>query len=86
VSSDQDWPYRLDPDDVATCIRVLGESEKLDPNHPDAAAIRRATGAIFKTLKKRRREERRNAVADADRAVVHATATGSPNRIDDETV
>ena len=85
MSTDQDWPDRLDPDDVATCIRVLGESEKLDPDHPDAAAIRRATGAIFKTLKKRRREERRNAVADADRAVVHATATGSPNRIDDET-
>ena len=79
------WPYRLDPDDVATCIRVLGESEALDPEHPDAAAIRRATGAIFKTLKKRRREVRRNAIAEADRAVVHATATGSPNRIDDET-
>ena len=85
MSSEQEWPYRLDPDDLATCIRVLGESEKLDPDHPDAAAIRRATGAIFKTLKKRRREERRSAIAEADRAVVHATATGSPNRIDDET-
>jgi NAD(P)-dependent dehydrogenase (short-subunit alcohol dehydrogenase family) len=79
------WPYRLDPDDVATCIRVLGESELLDPEHPDAAAIRQATGKIFKTLKQRRRATRREAVNAADRAIVHATATGSPNRIDDET-
>ncbi len=85
MTSDQDWPYRLDPDDVATCIRVLHESEQLDPDHPDAAAIRRATGAIFKTLKKRRREQRREAIQANDRAVVAATATGSPNRIDDET-
>ena len=80
-----EWPYRLDPDDVAICIRVLGESEKLDPNHPDAAAIRRATGKIFKTLKHERRNKRREAINDADRAVVHSTATGSPSRIDDET-
>jgi NAD(P)-dependent dehydrogenase (short-subunit alcohol dehydrogenase family) len=85
VSDEQAWPYRLDPDDVATCIRVLGESEQLDPNHPDAAAIRRDTGAIFKTLKHRRRIERREAVSAADRAIVAATATGSPQRIDDET-
>jgi NAD(P)-dependent dehydrogenase (short-subunit alcohol dehydrogenase family) len=84
-NSAEQWPHRLDPDDVATCIRVLGESELLDPDHPDAAAIRRATGAIFKTLKKRRRDERRDAIATADRAVVAATATGSPQRIDDET-
>ena len=81
----QQWPYRLDPDDVATCIRVLGESEQLDPNHPDAAAIRRATGKIFKTLKQERRHKRREAISEADRAVVHATATGSPHRTDDET-
>ena len=85
MSSEQDWPYRLDADDVATCIRVLGESEKLDPNHPDAAAIRRATGKIFKTLKQERRQARREAINEADRAIVHATATGSPQRIDDET-
>jgi NAD(P)-dependent dehydrogenase (short-subunit alcohol dehydrogenase family) len=84
-ASGEPWPYRLDPDDVATCIRVLGESEALDPEHPDAAAIRQATGKIFKTLKQRRRTARREAVNEADRAIVHATATGSPNRIDDET-
>ena len=40
---------------------------------------------MFKAAKKSRRDEKRNAIAEADRAVVAATATGAPDRIDDET-
>ena len=75
----------IDPADLATCLRVLAQTEDLPPEHPDAVAVRRATGRIFKTVKKARRDERRDAINAADRAVVHATATGSPQRIDDET-
>jgi NAD(P)-dependent dehydrogenase (short-subunit alcohol dehydrogenase family) len=75
----------IDPDDLAQCLRVLALAETLPPEHPDAVAVRRATGRIFKTVKKARRDERREAINAADRAVVAATATGSPQRIDDET-
>ena len=75
----------IDPDDLAQCLRVLAQAEALPPEHPDAIAVRRATGRIFKAVKKARRDERREAINAADRAVVAATATGSPQRIDDET-
>src|SRR6185437_16736325 len=47
--------------------------------------VRRATARIFKSVKKARRDAKRDAVAAADRAVIAATATGAPGRIDDET-
>ena len=53
--------------------------------HPDAVRVRRATAAIFKTAKERRRRERRDAILAADAAVTAATATGAPDRLDDET-
>lgn len=57
----------------------------LDESHPDFVAVRRATAAMFKAVKKVRRREIREAIAQADREVVAATATGAPDRIDDET-
>ncbi|MGH3545988.1 MAG: SDR family NAD(P)-dependent oxidoreductase, partial [Mycobacteriales bacterium] len=75
----------IDPAELATCLKVLAQSQQLPPEHPDAVAIRRATSAIFKSVKQARRAQRREAVAVADRCVVAATATGSPRRIDDET-
>ncbi|MFN2562350.1 MAG: SDR family NAD(P)-dependent oxidoreductase [Jatrophihabitans sp.] len=75
----------IDPDELALCLRVLAQAEGLPPEHPDAVAVRRATGRLFKAVKKARRDERREAINAADRAVVAATATGSPQRIDDET-
>ena len=74
-----------EPGELAICLRVLALVETLPPEHPDAIAVRRATGRIFKMVKKARRVERRDAVAAADRAVVAVTATGSAQRIDDET-
>jgi NAD(P)-dependent dehydrogenase (short-subunit alcohol dehydrogenase family) len=75
----------VDPERMALCLAVLAEVEALPPEHPDAVRVRLATAAIFKTVKERRRRERRDAILDADRAVTAATATGAPDRIDDET-
>jgi NAD(P)-dependent dehydrogenase (short-subunit alcohol dehydrogenase family) len=57
----------------------------LDEDHPDYVAVRHATAKMFKAVKKQRRLELRAAVAEADAKVVAATATGAPDRIDDET-
>lgn len=73
------------PDDLATALRVLDEIAGMDEEHPDFVAVRRATARMFKAVKKHRRLELRAAIADADKAVIAATATGAPDRIDDET-
>jgi NAD(P)-dependent dehydrogenase (short-subunit alcohol dehydrogenase family) len=75
----------VDAERLALCLEVLAEVERLPPEHPDAVRVRLAVGGIFKTVKMRRRRERRDAVLEADRAVTAATATGAPDRIDDET-
>jgi NAD(P)-dependent dehydrogenase (short-subunit alcohol dehydrogenase family) len=75
----------VDPERLAICLAVLAEVEELAPEHPDAVAVRRATAGVFKTVKLKRRRDKRDAVLAADRAVTEATATGAPGRIDDET-
>jgi NAD(P)-dependent dehydrogenase (short-subunit alcohol dehydrogenase family) len=75
----------IEPTDLATCLRVLAEVDALPVEHPDAVAVRRATARVFKSVKERRRSERRAAVLANDLAVTAATATGAPGRIDDET-
>lgn len=75
----------IDPQRLATCLQVLAEIDALPPEHPDAVAVRRATAHVFKAVKKARRNAKRDAVAAADHAVIAATATGAPGRIDDET-
>jgi NAD(P)-dependent dehydrogenase (short-subunit alcohol dehydrogenase family) len=75
----------IEPERLKLCLDVLAEAELLPPEHPDAVAIRRATAAVFKTVKVQRRKERRDAILANDRAVTAATATGAPSRIDDET-
>ncbi|MGI8660127.1 MAG: SDR family NAD(P)-dependent oxidoreductase [Thermoleophilaceae bacterium] len=73
------------PADLQLCLRVLAEVDELPSEHPDAVALQRATARLYKTVKLRRRSERRRAVLAADAAVTAATATGAPGRIDDET-
>jgi NAD(P)-dependent dehydrogenase (short-subunit alcohol dehydrogenase family) len=75
----------IDPADLEVCLRVLQAAEGLPAEHPDAVAVRRATAGVFKSVKERRRAERRAAVLAADAAATAATATGAPGRIDDET-
>jgi NAD(P)-dependent dehydrogenase (short-subunit alcohol dehydrogenase family) len=75
----------IDPAELEVTLRVLAGMSAMDEAHPDYVAVRRATAAMFKAVKKVRRREIRDAIAEADRTVVAATATGAPDRIDDET-
>ena len=75
----------IDPDDLETCLRVLDQAAALDADHPDSIRVQRSVGRMFKLLKKARRAEVRRERQLADKAVIEATATGSPTRIDDET-
>ncbi|HQI66542.1 MAG TPA: short-chain dehydrogenase, partial [Rhodoglobus sp.] len=58
---------------------------ELDEEEPDFVTVRRATARMFKAVKKTRRLEKRAEIAESDRSVIAATATGAPDRIDDET-
>ena len=75
----------IDPQRLRVTLDVLAELHTLEESHPDFIAVRRATARMFKSVKKSRRDSKRAEIADADRAVVAATATGAPDRIDDET-
>jgi hypothetical protein len=75
----------IDPDRLADALRVLAAAEELPTEHPDAVAVRRAVGRLFKVVREQRRAERRSVIRENDDAVTAATATGAPGRIDDET-
>jgi NAD(P)-dependent dehydrogenase (short-subunit alcohol dehydrogenase family) len=75
----------IDPHRLATALTVLRELDDLPTDHPDAVRLREATAAVYKSVKIRRRREKREAVLANDNAVTAATATAAPNRIDDET-
>lgn len=75
----------IEPERLAVCLSVVEELDKLDVDHPDAITVRRATAGLYRTVKQRRRQERRAAKTAHDRSVTEATATGSAERIDDET-
>jgi NAD(P)-dependent dehydrogenase (short-subunit alcohol dehydrogenase family) len=75
----------IDPADLEVALRVLAQMADVDQEHPDFVTVRQATAKMFKAVKKERRLEKRAGIADADRSVIAATATGAPDRIDDET-
>ena len=92
MPSDQSADHRLDaagpgidPADLETTLRVLSTLHELDHEHPDFIAVRHATAHMFRAVKVHRRLTKRAEVLAADKAVIEATATGSPDRIDDET-
>ncbi len=75
----------IDPEDLAVTVRVLGALHQLPPDHRDIATVKHAASHMYKALKRERRTLKREAELAADRAILEATATGSPMRIDDET-
>ena len=81
----QTAPAGIDPEDLATTLRVLAELPALEADHPDIQAVKRATGRMYKHIRKARRREARQPQVDHDESVLARTATGSPMRIDDET-
>jgi NAD(P)-dependent dehydrogenase (short-subunit alcohol dehydrogenase family) len=78
-------PDGLDAGELALALGVLAAAERLPIEHPDALAIQRATASLYKTVKRRRRSERREAIRTNDETVTGDTATGAAGRIDDET-
>lgn len=80
-----DAPAILDPADVATTLRVLETLHAMDRDDPHYVAVRQATANMFKEVKLASRKAKHARIQAADRAVVAATATGAPDRIDDET-
>ncbi|MFF7728896.1 SDR family NAD(P)-dependent oxidoreductase [Streptomyces sp. NPDC008001] len=85
AGADDEYGPGIDPQRMAVCLSVLEELDELPVDHPDAIAVRRATAGIYRTVKQRRRQERRAAKTAHDKAVTEATATGAADRIDDET-
>jgi len=84
--SETDVPLeRIDPDELAVTLRVLGQLHLLDPEHPDVRTVKHATGYMWKLVKKSRRAALREERQEHDNAIISLTATGSPLRIDDET-
>ena len=75
----------LTPEEIQNCIKVLESIHVFDEEHPDYMAVRRATGKMFKAVKRHRRVVKRDAINEADKAVLAKTATAAPDRIDDET-
>ncbi len=76
---------RIDPEELAIALRVLATLSEVDEEDPDFLTVRHATAKMFKSVKVSRRAIKRARIADADKAVIAATATGAPSRIDDET-
>ncbi|WP_136611591.1 SDR family NAD(P)-dependent oxidoreductase [Sinomonas albida] len=83
--TDPSSPGSLTPEEIQACLKVLETIHEYDEEHPDFVAVRRATGKMFKAHRRFSRNQKRDAVAAADRAVIAQTATAAPDRIDDET-
>ncbi|NUP74567.1 MAG: SDR family NAD(P)-dependent oxidoreductase, partial [Sinomonas sp.] len=84
-STDPTSPAALTPEEIQACLKVLGTIHEYDEEHPDFVAVRRATGKMFKAHRRFTRNQKRDAISAADRAVIAQTATAAPDRIDDET-
>ena len=77
--------HGVDPDELATTLKVLGELHTLPPDHPDVRTVKRAASYMYKMIKKQRRAEIRQVRQRHDQEIIERTATGSAMRIDDET-
>ena len=76
---------RIDPDELETTLRVIGELDRLPAEHPDSIRVQQAAAGLYKSVKIRRRQEKRRQVLEHDAAITALTATAAPDRIDDET-
>lgn len=76
---------RIAPSDLEHALAIIAQANGLDEDHPDRVTLMHATAKLYKTVKKNRRRAAKDKVQSHNRAVIHATATGAPTRIDDET-
>lgn len=80
-----DPDYRLPPEEIESCLKLIAELDLLPVDHPDSVRIQQATAGLYKSVKRRRRQQKRLSVVEHDEAVTARTATANPARIDDET-
>lgn len=80
-----DSDQRIDPDDLETALRVIRELDQLPVEHPDSITLQQAAAGLYKSVKIRRRQEKRRQVVEHDAGITARTATAAPGRIDDET-
>ncbi len=85
TSDEQSATSGIDPDDLAVTLRVLDAVAKLGSDDPRFVTVRNAAAVMIKDAKRVRKLNTRARIQANDRAVVAATATGAPDRIDDET-
>jgi NAD(P)-dependent dehydrogenase (short-subunit alcohol dehydrogenase family) len=76
----------IDPDDLATTLRVLGQLHEVPDDDPARIEVKQAASHMYKAFKRDRKMAKRAAQLAHDRRVTEATATGSALRIDDETL
>ncbi len=76
---------RIDPEDLETTLRVIGELDRLPTEHPDSITVQQAAAGLYKSVRKRRKLEKRRQVLEHDAKITARTATAAPGRIDDET-
>jgi NAD(P)-dependent dehydrogenase (short-subunit alcohol dehydrogenase family) len=69
-----------DEDDIRTCLRVLDELAGADDGDPDLERVRAAVATFVKRTRGRERALQRRRRAEADAAVLAATATGAAER------
>lgn len=72
--------------ELMTALKVLGIVHRLPSEDERHIAVRRATSNMFKAAKRYRKSQKRAEITAADRAAIERTATGSPQRLDDETL
>ena len=75
----------IDPADLQVTLRVLAQVAKLEKTDPLFVTVRNAAAVMVKESKRVHKLAARARIQANDRAVVAATATGAPDRIDDET-
>ena len=80
---DDDTP--IEPDELETALRVFEKLDSLPVEHPDSLKVQQATAGLYKSVKRRRRLEKRREQLEHDAAITALTATAAPGRIDDET-
>jgi NAD(P)-dependent dehydrogenase (short-subunit alcohol dehydrogenase family) len=85
VTEQGDARTGIDPDELATTLKVLSQLQDLPPDHDDVRTVKRAASYMYKMIKKARRAEIRQIRIDHDQRIIESTATGSAMRIDDET-
>ena len=77
--------FRVDPDDLEVALRVIRDLDRLPVEHPDSISVQHATAGLYKSVRRRRKLEKRREQLEHDAAITALTATAAPGRIDDET-